>query len=305
MIKKKLNDLDVKTYWRWKDRSRVTRFLLAGGQVRGAYSDAYLPVREMAANHDTGPLETFLLGQAFTAATLLTLGLKGQDKINMRLECEGPLRGFSVDVNAYGEVRGYLFANPIPISTLHGPPDFSLIQGTGFLTLTKTLENKTTPVAGTVPLESDYLGTNLEHYFRQSEQVSTAVMLDVDLDASGELFGAGGWILQALPGADPKVVEDIFFHWREKAGNLDAPPEEGILALGQPWSVEILGHTRTEFLCHCSQDRFSRFLQAFSPEEKADIRNNGPFPLVTTCHNCSSRYEFSREEIFEILGGRN
>ncbi|OHD13797.1 MAG: hypothetical protein A2Z96_02640 [Spirochaetes bacterium GWB1_48_6] len=301
MIKKKLNDLDVKTYWQWKDRSRVTRFLLAGGQVRGAYTDMYLPVREMAANHNTGPLETFLLGQVYTAASLLTLGLKGQDKRNIRQECDGPLRGFSVDVNAYGEIRGYLFVNPLPISTLHGPPDFSLIQGKGILTLTKNIENKSVPVSGTVPLVSDYLGTNLEYYFQQSEQTKTALIVDVDMDGAGDLFGATGWMLQAMPGADPQVVEDTFFHFREKAGNLDSQGEKGILSFCEDWKPEILGHIRTEFFCHCTRDRFSKFIQAFSGEEKADILAKGPFPLVTTCHNCSSAYEFTKEELTELF----
>jgi len=35
--------------------------------------------------------------------------------------------------------------------------------------------------------------------------------------------------------------------------------------------------------------------------DKEDILKNGPFPLVTTCHNCATNYTFSKVELQAIF----
>jgi len=57
-------------------------------------------------------------------------------------------------------------------------------------------------------------------------------------------------------------------------------------------------------MCHCSKSRFRRFMAALPEEELADILENGPFPVVTTCFNCNSEYNFPRNEIENILAER-
>jgi redox-regulated HSP33 family molecular chaperone len=43
------------------------------------------------------------------------------------------------------------------------------------------------------------------------------------------------------------------------------------------------------------------YIAALPQEEPADILENGPFPVVTTCFNCNSEYEFPRSEIEKML----
>lgn len=94
---------------------RLHRFVLSGGTVRGAVLHGTRMVNEMRANHGLGILETLVLGHAYLAGGLMTTNLKGDERIRIAVDCSGPIQGLSVEANAFGEVRGYLKAVPIPV----------------------------------------------------------------------------------------------------------------------------------------------------------------------------------------------
>lgn len=95
-----------------------------GGEVRGAILSATSLVASMRASHGLGILETLILGQAYMAALLMASMLKGEDRLALRVDCDGPARGLAVEGRAStgkdgrrrNEVRGCLFENPIPVS---------------------------------------------------------------------------------------------------------------------------------------------------------------------------------------------
>jgi molecular chaperone Hsp33 len=89
-------------------KDRLYHFLLDYGAVRGALLHAGRLVGEMRANHELGPLETLVLGHAYIGAALMSVNLKGDDRLKLQVHCSGPARGLSVESNAFGEVRGYL-----------------------------------------------------------------------------------------------------------------------------------------------------------------------------------------------------
>ena len=70
------------------------------------------------------------------------------------------------------------------------------------------------------------------------------------------------------------------------------------------FSPLILGTRRVAFMCHCSKSRFRRFMAALPREELTDILESGLFPVVTTCFNCNSEYNFPRTEIETLVTER-
>ncbi len=292
--------------WRRRAAEKLTHFTLYGGLIRGAYVQANMVVEEMAQSHQLGPFETYFLGQAYVAALLMASTLKGEDRLNLKVNTNGPLGGFTVDANAYGEVRGYLFENPIRIPTAWKEAPFSELWGTGTLSVTYTREGKRVPVTGTVAFDQRSLARGLVHYFDQSEQTSTALDLSLPFAEGGKSLAAAGLLIQALPGCPDSV-------WNSMAERLNQLPSIGenaeqshsAKALLDFWfndaSPKILGNRTVEFFCPCSKERFQNVLQGFSAEEKADILEKGPFPLETTCANCSSVYRFTRDELAQIF----
>lgn len=283
-------------------RDRVYQFLLDYGTVRGAMVHGTRLVREMRVNHELDTLETLILGQAYIAAALLSVNLKGSDRLKLQVHCSGLLKGLSVETNAFGEVRGYLLGSPLPPEAPINPADLSALYGEGVLSVTRYLEQARQPFSGQVSLEHGSLARDLARYFLVSEQTPSSVHLSVKFDGTGEVVGAGGLFLQAMPGADERVVERIDALARALpsigAAFAEGRAAEELLAEWfQPFSPLVLGDRRVAFMCHCSARRFGRFLAALPREELEDMLEKGPFPVVTTCWNCNSQYSFPREEI--------
>jgi molecular chaperone Hsp33 len=287
-------------------RDRLYSFFLDFGGIRGALVHATRMVSEMKANHDMGTMETLLLGHAYIAASLMTVNLKGGDRVGIRVDCSGPARGLSVEANAFGEVRGYLMENPIPLD--QPPQEFELrdLMVGGVLSVTRFLEKAKQPFTGQVQLEHGTLAEDLAHYYMASEQTPSAFNFSVQFDSSGEVTGAGGLFLQVMPGTEQSKVTTLETILREMPSLgrsfAEQVPAEDLLAdqFGELQPI-LLGRRRIAFMCHCSKSRFRRFMAALPQEELTDILESGSFPVVTTCFNCNSEYHFPRAEIERLL----
>ncbi len=92
-------------------------FLLQNETVRGTVINGTEMVNQMRVNHELGILETYTLGQAYLAGAVLASTVKGDDRVQLTIECGGPIKGLSVEAWASGGVRGYLQENPIEITS--------------------------------------------------------------------------------------------------------------------------------------------------------------------------------------------
>jgi molecular chaperone Hsp33 len=294
----------------FSEKDRIYPFLLEGVNVRGALIHGTHMVAEMRAAHELGPLETLLLGHAYLAAGLLTANMKGGDRMNLRVECDGPARGFSAEANARGDVRGYLLHNPVDMED-RILDDYKLasIWGAGTLALSRYPEGSTTGFTGRVELEKGSLAVNLARYYLRSEQTPTAFVLSIKFDRQGKLLGAGGLFLQTLPGADDRVLEEV----ENRLVSMDSvasafaegkKPAEFLDESFGKFFPRILASNRIEFFCPCGSAYFSSFIGALPLPELEDMAEKGPFPVTTTCHNCNSTYEFAEDEIRGMLKKR-
>jgi len=302
MIKKDIFKGSIKEQLRASAQDKLYRFMMADGMIRGAIVKSTRMVNEMRANHELGGMETLVLGQAYIAAALLTANLKGKDRVSINIKCSGPIKGFDVESNLFGEVRGYL-KNPCFSRELTGEVlSLSPLFGAGFLTLTKYLEDAKQPYSGQVVLEYGTIAEDLANYFLKSEQTPTAFNLSVHFDLNGEVIGAGGIFLQAMPGADDNLLADaeamlnrIPSLGRAFAENME--PETIIKNQFNQLMPIFIGHHRVEFFCRCTEDSMGRHLASLPQEDLADILENGPFPVELRCHNCNTVYRFGKSYI--------
>lgn len=300
MIKTKL-PLTDKEYLVARGADRMTKFIADEGRIRGAYVQGNLVLREMAANHRLGVFETYVLGQAYLAGLLMASTLKGDDRLNLSVNVDGPAKGFSVEANGYGEVRGYLDRNPFRVPVEWTEPTMAQILGSGLLSVTRFLEKNRVPVTGSVQYVPGSLAQSLAHYYDQSEQIPTAFDLSLPFDRQGNLLGAGGLVLQALPGHDPARWEAMARRLYELPSiGENAAEDHDPAALLDFWfsdfSPKVLESHRVEFFCPCSKHKFSLFLEGL-PEGERQAILQGTLPLETTCHNCSSVYQFDETEL--------
>ena len=290
-------------------RDRLYNFLLAEGAIRGVILHGTKMINEMRANHELGILETLVLGRAYLSVGLMSADLKSNDRISLKIDCSGPVKGLVVEANAFGEVRGFLKQVPIPIDKPMDSFDLSPFFGAGFISVTKYLEGAKQPFTGKVMLEYGNVARDLANYYLASEQIPTAINLGIKFDTNGQVTGAGGLFLQAMPHAD----DDLASNLEDKVINLpslgevfsaNGDPETVIGEAFKEYSPRFLANRRIEFMCHCNNDRILNLLTLLPINELRDIRDNGPFPLEIRCHYCNTLYHFTREDITKIYGKR-
>ena len=305
MIKAALAGESLKDRLLASAKDRIYKFLLAEGAVRGAILHGTRMVNEMRANHELGILETLVLGRAYLGAGLMSANLKGTDAISIKIECTGPIKGLTVESNAFGEVRGFLQTVPIPIDK--PMEDFSLSPffGAGFLSVIRTIEDAKQPFTGKIALEYGNIALDLANYFLKSEQIPTAFNLSIKYDRKGEVTGAGGLFLQAMPGAEDALAAElealvVQFPSLGEVFTDGQEPEDVIQDVFKKYSPHFLANQRIEFMCHCGPERLRRVLKMLPVDELRDIRDNGPFPLEMRCHYCNTLYHFDKEEIQNI-----
>lgn len=275
-------------------------FLIENGTVRVSVVSATRMVNQMRANHNTGLLETYILGQGYIAGALLSSAVKGNDRIQLDIECGGPIGGMSIEAWASGAVRGYLRHNPIPLEKPLESLDTSLLYGPGFLTVTKILEGSKTPFSGQIMLAHGNLAKDLAQYYQESEQTPSLFYLSIRFDSKGRVWGAGGVFIQALPGCSEETLKKLQ-NASSSFSDLGKALSEGMSASEygekefEAFSPEHIAHIPTGFSCPCSKEHFESYMKGLPASEKEAILK-GKFPLVLECLNCGTTYSFSKEE---------
>jgi molecular chaperone Hsp33 len=310
MIKAALGGESLKERLLASAKDRIYNFLLAGGAVRGAILHGTRMVNEMRANHELGILETLVLGRAYLGAGLMTANLKGSDAVSLKIECLGPIKGLTVEANAFGEVRGFLKNIPIPIDKPMENFDLSPFFGAGFLSVIRYIEDAKQPFTGQIALEYGNIAQDLANYYLKSEQIPTAFNLSIKYDRSGQVTGAGGLFLQAMPGAADSLAEELeeLVIQLPSLGEVfaDGQEPEGLIeTVFKKHTPRFLANQRVEFMCHCSPERLRQVLMMLPLDELKDIRKNGPFPLEMRCHYCNTQYDFDQKAIQNVYAKRS
>lgn len=301
MIKKEIPGMSKKEQLKARSLNKLHNFTLENNQIRGAIIHGTYMINEMRASHELDILETLVLGHAYLAAGLLTANLKEHDSMAFRIECNGPIKGLSVETNAYGEVRGYLKNNHIPIEKPPESFDLAPYFGDGFLEVIHYPEYAKQPYVGRVNLIYGSIAVNLANYFLTSEQTPTAFNLSIKFDRQGNVIGAGGLFLQTLPGADEKRIDELDQLVRNLPSIGEAfangqTPEEFILSHCHAFSPKLLDNRRVDFFCPCSKGSIGNFIAGLSNDHQKDIIGD-TFPIEIRCHNCNTVYLFEKADL--------
>jgi len=291
------------------EKDALHTFLMADDTVRGSVVEGTRMIRRMQRKHQLGILETLILGHAYLGACLMSASLKGKDRLQLRVDCSGPVKGLVVEASAAGEVRGFLKNVPIPVDKPLEDFNMAPFFGAGFLSVTRTLEDAKQPFSGRVMLAHGRIAKDLAHYYLTSEQIPTSFSLSVNFDSRGKVDAAGGLFLQVMPGADDGVVGQI----EDRVVGL---PSIGIaFSRGVPatrfiedqlgeYSPRFIDRREAGFVCHCNRDQIRSVLTMLPMDELQDIQAKGPFPVEIRCHHCNTLYRFEREHIDRIVAAR-
>ncbi|MBM7588208.1 molecular chaperone Hsp33 [Bacillus pakistanensis] len=283
----------------------LVKALAYDGQVRAYAVRSTETVSEAQRRHYTWPTASAALGRAMSAGVMMGAMLKGEDKLTIKVEGDGPLGLILVDSNSKGEVRGYV-TNPQIHFDLneHGKLDVRRAVGTsGTLTVVKDLGMRE-HFTGQVPIVSGELGEDFTYYFVTSEQVPSSVGVGVLVNPDNSILAAGGFIIQLMPGTSDETITKIEERLKtippvSKLIEKGLTPEQLLEELLGKDEVKILEKMPIKFQCRCSKERFSNAIISLGVSEIQEmIDEDGK--AEAQCHFCNEKYHFSKEELEQL-----
>jgi molecular chaperone Hsp33 len=284
----------------------LVRALAYEGSIRAFAVRTTEIVGEAQRRHQTWPTASAALGRTMTAAVMMGAMFKGEDKLTIKVEGNGPIGPMIVDSNAKGEVRGYVM-NPQTHFDLNevGKLDVRRAVGTeGTLTIVKDLGLRDF-FTGQVPIVSGEIGEDFTYYFAVSEQVPSSVGLGVLVNPDNTILAAGGFIIQLMPGTDDETITIL----EERLNNMEPvskmiekglTPEELLFEILGKDNVQILDSTPVSFECNCSKERFGSAIISLGEKEIRNmIEEDGG--AEAHCHFCMENYQYSVEELESFI----
>ena len=288
-------------------KDEIVRAITGDGLVKASAITGQSLVERARGIHRLSPMATAALGRALMGAGMMGDMLKEeQGSLTLQIKGGGPLGTILAVSDCEGNVRGYVQNPQVELMEQRpGKLDVGAAVGLdGTLTVIKDIGLKE-PYVGSIGLFSGEIADDLAMYFVESEQIPTACALGVLVGLDQSVTAAGGYLIQLLPGASEDMIEKIEAGVRAigpvsaaLAGGLDG---EGLLrAVLKDFDLEVLEKHPVEYRCCCSRDRVSRALISMGRKElSALIQEQGRAEL--TCQFCDQVYQFSREELEQLL----
>ncbi|MGS0652056.1 Hsp33 family molecular chaperone HslO, partial [Staphylococcus arlettae] len=122
----------------------IIKALAFDGQIRAYSALTTEAVQEAQTRHYTWPTASAALGRTMTATLMMGAMLKGEQKLTVTLDGQGPVGKVIADADAEGNVRGYVTQpqTHFPLNSV-GKLDVSRAVGTnGSLTVVKDIGMK-------------------------------------------------------------------------------------------------------------------------------------------------------------------
>lgn len=283
--------------------NKLLKSLIYNGYVSLSVLDTTEMVNDAIKIHNLSPLSAAALGRTLTACTFMASGLKNKtDKLSVTISGDGIGGKITVCGNGDLHMRGSI-DNPnanLPLKS-NGKLDIGGCVGkNGRLTVVRSMGLKE-PYSGSSELVSGEIAQDFTAYYTFSEQQPTAMALGVKIGKDGSCVGAGGVVIQAMPGADDKDLiqcEEIINGLTNISTLIEQGSAESVLK-------EFFGDVNfteynPQYKCVCSREYVEGILVSLGKEEALDIiEKEGK--IEVTCQFCPNKYVFLKEDIDKIF----
>jgi len=248
-----------------------------------------------------------LFAQTLTASLLLGALQRGDARLNLQIECDGPVRGLFADAKPTGEVRGYIKNTQVETVPVPGPFRARGALGRrGYVSVLRDVGGEI--YRGAVDLDAAQGDTEvadlIHRYFEQSEQVETGIALTVRPDGAEILGRVAGILIQALPDGDRGLLRAAIGRlrtgWLDEVPIVDGALPERLAELFEGEVIQPIDTHPALYRCGCSRERALRAVTAMGREEIADLwEKEGK--AEATCEFCGAHYVIPGEELLGLI----
>jgi molecular chaperone Hsp33 len=237
---------------------------------------------------------------------MATLTKNDEERVRIDIRGNGPIGTILVDSQADGSVRGCLGAK---LDDCLDPPMVAgrqsvkeVVGPSGSVTVTRDvgLEHQ---YQGSVPMQSGEIDVDLEHYLTHSEQLPSALICEVLLDAGSNVLRSGGVLCQTFPGATTTRLDQIRATFQR--GLLrdllrSERSTEDLMGFGLlGGEYEAVAGTVLRFSCPCGPERAISVVSTLGADE-IDSLADEPGDTEVRCSFCGARYMLAADELHAL-----
>lgn len=284
----------------------IVRATAADNQIRAFAATTRGLVEHARSVHNTSPVATVALGRLLTAGSMMGAMMKGEkDILTLQIKCSGPIGGLTVTADSKARVKGYVNHPEVMLPpNSKGKLDVGGALDLGILSVIKDMGMKE-PYVGQTQLVSGEIAEDLTYYFASSEQVPSSVALGVLMNKDNTVRQAGGFLIQLMPFAEEQVIAGL----EKKIGEIhsitalldkEMSPEEILDYILGDFGLEIMDTMETSFYCNCTKERVEKAIVSIGKKDIQEMIDDNE-PIEVNCHFCNTSYQFSVEELKEIL----
>jgi len=284
----------------------VLPFQLEKASIRGRLVRLKGSLRDILARHNYPPLVNRLLEELVALTAALANLFKFEGVFTLQIKGDGPVRLMVVDITHEGGIRACArfdeeAVSKLPISTASIHP----ILGTGYLAFTIVQNDSEDRYQGIVELEGATLSECLHHFFRQSDQLETGIVVFSRAENTTTTDHlAAALIIQRMPGTTGQSFEEIEMEndgWLRSLSILgtatatellsgDLSEQDLLFRLFWEDGIRIFENRHLIAKCRCSKERVEEMLKTFSAEDIQEMIEDEA--ISVTCEFCNQEYNF-------------
>ena len=282
---------------------KIFKGLAFGGDIDVCVIDTTDVVNKAIDIHGLSPLCAAALGRALTATAFMASSLKNEsDRLSITITGDGVGGQIVTCSDSALDLRGYI-ENPhaeLPLNA-KGKLDVRSCVGTkGRISVVKSMGLKE-PYTGSCHLVSGELAEDFSAYYTYSEQVPTAMALGVKIGVDYKCVGAGGVILQVMPGAKEESIdaaEELIKNFSAISSLIE---EFGVQGVCDKFFKDVsFTAFQCRYKCNCSKDYVSKMLLTLGKNELYDIIEKLG-KIEVDCQFCPEKYTYYKEDVDKIL----
>ena len=283
--------------------NKLLKTLVFDGDLSLSVLDTTDMVNDAIKIHNLTPLTAAALGRTLTVCTFMSSTLKNKgDKLSVTVAGDGVGGKITVCGNGDLNMRGSI-DNPnadLPLRA-DGKLDVGGCVGkNGRITVVRSMGLKD-PYSGSSQLVSGEIAEDFTAYYALSEQQPTAIALGVKIGKDLNCVGAGGVILQAMPGAKEENLikaEKIISELSALSSLIEEMGAEGVL---KKYFGEVeFNEFYPEYKCLCSREYIEGVLISLGKKEIDDIIEKEGTVKVS-CQFCEKTYEFDKGDVDKLF----
>ena len=284
------------------------KYLVLDHQARVITVFSTNTVNKYCQNIATTPVSIAAMGRLLSATLMMGSMLKGNEKVMVSIEGNGPIGVIRAEADSNGNVRGFA-SNPtvnVPLKENKMLDVAAAVGSEGYLSVRKQLNMKE-PFIGTCELVSGEIGEDLSYYFGTSEQTPTIVALGVLANKDGTCLQSGGFIIQLLPNAKQEAydyLDKLLKNVTSVSKLIENAKTSDQLVYQLFDEAELIFEYPVDYKCNCSYEKTKLLLTQLNSDELDEEINKGK-GLDVTCNFCQHVYHYDVEALKEIKEIKN